>query len=139
LLLGPLALVATVAWWIPYHLPRLVVRLARPALDAVSTYKLALALLAFPATLAVWITAAWWLGGPGWAVAVAVGLPLSGLGWIEWRARLRWVAEDLLVFLRAGPRRRLRTRLGTLREDLADEVDHLVELGGGDPGRIRGR
>ncbi|MGD2069229.1 MAG: 1-acyl-sn-glycerol-3-phosphate acyltransferase, partial [Gemmatimonadota bacterium] len=40
LLLGPLALVATVAWWIPYHLPRLVVRLARPALDAVSTYKL---------------------------------------------------------------------------------------------------
>lgn len=127
LLLLPAAVVATVAWAVPYHVPRIVVRAVRPNLDAISTYKLASAVLAFPITLVLWVALAWWWGGARWALGAALGLPVAGLAWVVWKDRLDELSADVRVFLRAAPRRRLRERLTALRSELVDEFDRVVE------------
>ncbi|HZD04827.1 MAG TPA: hypothetical protein VE173_07910, partial [Longimicrobiales bacterium] len=125
-LLLPPALAATIAWAVPYHVPRLVVRMVRPELDSISSYKLGAAILAFPAMLALWVAAAWWLAGLAWAVVTAVILPLAGLAWIVWADRWVELREDALVVLRAAPRRRIRERLDAMRRDLVEAFDRVA-------------
>lgn len=59
-LLTPVALVGWVAWLVPYWPPTLTVRIARPKLDAVASYKLVVAFLLF---LAFWTALAWAVAG----------------------------------------------------------------------------
>lgn len=138
--LTPVAAVAAVAWWIPYRIPREVVRAVRPTLDAESTWKLGAALLAFPLTLIVWTAVGWWVMGPLPGLAAGSILILAGIAWITWSERWRRAVEDVRVFLRAGPRRRSRERLARLRreiarafDDLRPELDAAVAGGGGAP------
>jgi 1-acyl-sn-glycerol-3-phosphate acyltransferase len=126
LLLGAPALAAAAAWSLPYRLTRLVVHALDPKLDAVSTWKLSVALIAFPVTLLGWTLLAWWLGGIGWGLTAFAALPLCGIAWIPWRDALRRTAEDVRVFVRAAPRRSARERLAALRIDLARDIDRVA-------------
>ena len=54
----PLALAGALLYQVPYRVPRLASRLAKGELDVVSTYKLALGLVAFPVWLALLLTLA---------------------------------------------------------------------------------
>ena len=127
LLLALPAAAGVVSWWLPYQAPRVTVRLVRPTLDAVATYKLATALFAFPVTGALWALLAWWWGGREWALAAAVGLPLSGAAAIAFVERARVVREDLRVFLRARRSGEGAGRLAGIRARLVEEFDRVAE------------
>jgi 1-acyl-sn-glycerol-3-phosphate acyltransferase len=124
----PLAAVATVAWAVPYWIPRWVVASVRPEHDAISTYKLGAAILAFPLAWMAWGLAAYVAAGAGWGVGVMAALPAAGLRWVAWTERWRRVSEDVRVFLRAAPRSRLRERLGGLRSRLAEEFEAVAAI-----------
>ena len=126
LLLALPAAVGALAWWVPYQIPRLVIRAVRPAHDAISTYKLATALFAFPAAWVTWtLLAAWW-NGRALALAVALALPLCGLAAVAFTARVREVGEDLRVFLRAAGSRPAREGMARMRAGLVDEFDRVL-------------
>ena len=126
-LLTPAALVGALAWFLPYRMPNLVARLARPGFDAVASYKLAAALLVYPAFLVAWTALAWALAGTGWAALVALAAALGGLAWIPWRERLGQGGEDLRGLIRSLPRADSRARLAALRAELVDEFDEVAE------------
>lgn len=124
LLVGlPLAVIGTVAWYLPYLAPRLSLKLYRPAYEVVATVKLATSLLVFPITYALWLAAAWLLAGLIGLVAMAVVLPVTGLVALRWRDRWRIVREDTRVFWRAVRRRALREELVRRRQALVAEFD----------------
>ncbi|UCC49524.1 MAG: 1-acyl-sn-glycerol-3-phosphate acyltransferase [Gemmatimonadota bacterium] len=124
LLVGlPLAVIGTVAWYLPYLAPRLSLKLYRPAYEVVATVKLATSLLVFPITYALWLAAAWLLTGLVGLVAMAVVLPVTGLVALRWRDRWRIVREDTRVFWRAVRRRALREELVRRRQALVAEFD----------------
>jgi len=125
LLLIPAA-VGVLAWVLPYQIPTLVARAARPTLDAVSTYKLGSALLAFPAMLAIWTALALWRGGAAWGVAVALALPLCGWAAICFKARTATVVEDARIFLRASRAGKGKERLAATRARLVEEFDTVA-------------
>ena len=128
LLLGlPLAAAGTAFWYLPYLGPRLLLRLARPHHEAVSSYKLSAAVVLFPLWLAAWTALAWRWGGSAWGVAVLVAAPLTGLAAIAWMDRAARVREDAGLFLRVLLRRRTRERLAAERAALAAEFDGVAE------------
>lgn len=124
----PAAIVGMIAWAPPWVLTRWVAPKFRPKLDQVATYKLSVALLAFPlwyVMVAAWVT---WRTGPGLGlVAVLAGLPVVGMAAVAWRDRQREVLEDTRVFLRAVRHRRGRDRLAEERRDLVRDFDELAE------------
>lgn len=130
LLLGlvlPVALLGFALWFVPLKLSQTVVPRFRPELDQVATYKLASALVGFPVWLLL-LAAASWLGlGVRPALAVLVGVPLTGLAAIAWRDRQAAVREDLRVFRRARRLSRGRDRLAELRHHLVAEFDALAD------------
>ena len=85
-LIAPLALVGAVLYQVPYRLPRLATRMAKGELDVVSTYKLALGLVAFPlwATLLVTLSCTL-LGGTLRLAALGLVLvtPFCALAWSD--------------------------------------------------------
>jgi glycerol-3-phosphate O-acyltransferase/dihydroxyacetone phosphate acyltransferase len=130
LLLTPLALVGTVAWFVPYQLPALAVRAAKPGLDAVSTYKLVAAVLAFPLALVAWTLLVWHHFGGWWAAGAALAAVLGGLVWIPWRKALRELGADARTLARSLPRGRTRGRLAEMRAELVREFEAVAERAG---------
>jgi glycerol-3-phosphate O-acyltransferase / dihydroxyacetone phosphate acyltransferase len=128
LLLGfPLALAGAAAWILPYLAPRPIVAFMKLGEDAVATWKLSAAILAFPLMWLAWIVIAWRAGGPPWAVIAAAALPALGVFAIAWYDRWREVREDATLFLRVGGRPRLLERLARERVRLADEIDDVAK------------
>ncbi|MEO6952901.1 MAG: 1-acyl-sn-glycerol-3-phosphate acyltransferase [Polyangia bacterium] len=85
-LLAPLALVGAVLYQVPYRLPRLATRMAKGEVDVVSTYKLAIGLVAFPLWLALLIVlSSTLLTGPSRLAALALTLvtPFCALAWSD--------------------------------------------------------
>jgi len=124
----PAAVVGMIAWAPPWVLTRWVAPRFRPKLDQVATYKLSVALLAFPLWYGIVATWAMWRTGPGLTViAVLIGMPVVGMAAVAWRDRQREVLEDTRVFLRAVRHRRGRDRLAEERSDLVREIDELAE------------
>jgi 1-acyl-sn-glycerol-3-phosphate acyltransferase len=126
-LLTPLALVGFVAWLVPYWIPTLVVRVVRPDLETLATYKLSTAFLAFPLFLGLWVAAGSSVGGPLWGGLVATLAVIGGLAWIAWRPRLSALGDDLQGLVRSLPRARSRDRLAVLRTELSREFDEIAE------------
>lgn len=87
-LLLPLALPGALLWWLPYQVPRLVAaRLARGERDVVSTYKLAVGLVAFPLWAAGLVAGSFvWLPWPVALAAAAIGVvsPFAALAWLDY-------------------------------------------------------
>ncbi|MCC6646419.1 MAG: 1-acyl-sn-glycerol-3-phosphate acyltransferase [Polyangiaceae bacterium] len=88
----PLALCAAVLYYPPYQLPRLSERLAGSERDVVSTYKIALGLLVFPAWAALLVVACELLLPRPLAHAaaiVALACPVAALPWLDRLDRTR--------------------------------------------------
>ena len=124
----PLALLGSVAWYLPYKSPRVSLGYYRPSYEAVATLKLATALIAFPFTFALWLLAAWWLGSWKAFFAAAVTLPIAGIAAIRWRDRWGVVREDARLFWRSVRRRSLREQLLARRRSLVKQFDELARL-----------
>ncbi len=128
LLMGlPLAIIGTVAWYLPYQSPRISLNWYQPAYEAVATVKLATALLAFPITYLLWLTVGWLMAGWPGVVVLAAALPIAGLAALHWRDRWAIVREDTRLFWRALPRKTLREQLVHRRKALVAEFDRLAE------------
>jgi len=127
LLLGlPFAALGIAAWWLPYLVPRLVVRFARPQSQAVATYKLAGAMAVLPLWYVGLVLLLGWRIGPAAAAVGAAILPLAGLFALVWTGRWERVREDSLLFLRIMGRPRERDRLAGHRARLAAEFDAVL-------------
>lgn len=88
----PLALVGGALFWLPYQIPKLSTRLARGETDVVSTYKIGLGLVVFPAWTALAALLALLLLPAPWAIpgALAVAaLPFAVLPWLDELDRLQ--------------------------------------------------
>jgi 1-acyl-sn-glycerol-3-phosphate acyltransferase len=127
LLVGlPLAALGTVAWYLPFKSPRVTLGLYRPPYEAVASMKLATALIAFPATYALWLAAAWLAGGLPGLLATAVVLPVAGIVALAWRDRWGRVREDARIFWRAIRKKELRHQLVVRRRALVEEFDAVA-------------
>lgn len=127
-LLSPLAVVAWVAWGIPYRLVGWQVERLRLPTDMVATYKLAASLLAYPLFLAIWAVVAGWLWGWTGLMLTLLVLPPLGLLAVRWLDCARDVVEDLLLFTRLARGGGLGERLARLRRSLVAEFDAIHSL-----------
>ena len=126
LVLGaPFAAFGALLWLIPYLLPRVVVRFAKPEYESVATYKLAGGFFAFPLTLAVYVYLAWHWAGAVAALATAVLAPLLGFIALGWSAAWKRFGEDVRLFTRVLFRREAAARLAEKRAELAREFDAI--------------
>ncbi|UCF19452.1 MAG: 1-acyl-sn-glycerol-3-phosphate acyltransferase [Gemmatimonadota bacterium] len=127
LLVGlPMALLGTLAWLLPFESPRLLLDNYDFPHEVVATAKLATALLAFPVTFALWLTAAWFIGGLRMLLTAAALLPLAGVVALYWRKRWGVVREDARVFWRSIRRKQLRQQLIRRRQALVREFDSVA-------------
>lgn len=123
----PLATVGSMAFYLPYQLPRFVVGLVDPPLDIVATVKILAACVVFPLWyVGLLLAIGLGLGAPG-ALAAAVVLPLAGLYAIRFREGREEALEDAAVFFRLTTRRALRDRLLERRAALAREITQLAD------------
>lgn len=125
LLLAPIALLGTVAWYPTYLAPRLTLRLVKPEFEAVATYKLATAFVMVPATLALGAAAGALVAGAAGAAAALLLLPAAGLAAVAWHDRWNRVREDAALFLRVAFRRGARDRLARDRAAIVAELSAL--------------
>jgi 1-acyl-sn-glycerol-3-phosphate acyltransferase len=97
LALLPLALLAAPLFAVPYQIARLSYRMAGKERDVISTYKVAISLLAYPAWLGLLFAASFWGLSFPWslvAAVVIVAAPLAALPWLDWLDRHpMWRAE----------------------------------------------
>ncbi|HUG35461.1 MAG TPA: 1-acyl-sn-glycerol-3-phosphate acyltransferase [Candidatus Limnocylindrales bacterium] len=122
----PVALVGMAVWAVPFFLTRYVAPRFRPELDQVATYKVGMAVLAFPLWWAVLEVGTWLTWGVRPTLAALVLLPVMGLAAIAWADRQADVREDVRVFVRARRLRRGRDRLAEQRARLVKELDELA-------------
>jgi 1-acyl-sn-glycerol-3-phosphate acyltransferase len=122
----PVALLGMVVWAVPFLLTRYVAPRFRPKLDQVATYKVGMAVLAFPIWFGVLEVATWLAWGVRPTLAALVVLPVTGLAAIAWADRQADVREDVRVFLRARRLSRGRDRLAEQRSRLVRELDQLT-------------
>jgi 1-acyl-sn-glycerol-3-phosphate acyltransferase len=127
LLVGlPLFLVGLVLYAVPFQVPRLVVRLAKPVHDLKATVKFLTMLVLVPTWAALMVLAAWRVGGGLAAAATAVGcLPLAMFTRYFYERR-RSALHDALTFFVLGRRQSLRARLLVEGERLASQVEQLT-------------
>ena len=127
LVVFPLAFLGAVTWLIPFSLTRYVSPRFSLQLDQIATYKLVIAMIAFPI---------WWIAlclmvylfvGLQSSLIVAFGLPISGLALVAWHDRQMQVRQDVLVFLRTLRYPRGQDRLTEYRRELVQEFDQLME------------
>ncbi|HUP01892.1 MAG TPA: 1-acyl-sn-glycerol-3-phosphate acyltransferase [Gemmatimonadota bacterium] len=121
----PPAAAGLLAWYVPYLVPRVVARLARPESQAIATWKLAAAMVAFPAAWVGWILVIGWAAGGKAALIAALLLPPLGLFTLWWTKRWERVREDTVLFFRLLFRPGRRDRLAAYRTVLAVEFDAL--------------
>lgn len=124
LLILPLALLGMVLYFLPYQLPRLVVRRSNPDRDVVSTYKLGVGLLAFPVWAGAFVTAAFLrlpLAVAAYATALVLTAPFAALAWLDDVDALASRARALLP----GQARAAQTRLREERAALMKVLEGL--------------
>jgi len=122
----PFVALGVVAWYVPYMLPRLMVRLLHPAFEAISTVKLLTALAAFPIAYVIWIVLAarTWGAWPGFAVAAV--LPFAGIVTELWRQRWGEFRAELRFRLRTILKPDIAAGMRAHRAGIADEIDRIA-------------
>ncbi len=119
----PLALVGAALYYLPYQVPRLAERMAGTEVDVVSTYKLGLGLLAFPAWAALLVAASEALLPRPLshaAAAAALASPVAALPWLDRLDRSRRATRRRLGASGSPP------SLEALREARAACVDAIA-------------
>jgi glycerol-3-phosphate O-acyltransferase / dihydroxyacetone phosphate acyltransferase len=145
MLLAPIALLATIAWGIPYLLVRRVIGRMELLPEVVATYKVGAGLIAYPLVLGIWYALVTWLLGWRIGLTVAVVLPLAGLVAVRWLDLAGEAAQDLRLLARlstpgrrtARARRIARTRMAAERRALTAEFDAIRDLMELDPPSVR--
>jgi 1-acyl-sn-glycerol-3-phosphate acyltransferase len=123
LLAVPFIVVGTIAWYVPYVLPRLAVALQKPVHEAVASVKL----VAFPLAYAGWIVFAA-LVWNGWAAAaVALLLPAAGILTVYGREHGRDFFAELRFRARAALRPGLARSLRDKRRAIVQEIDRIAD------------
>ncbi len=122
----PVVAAGVIAWYVPFFLPRVMVRILRPAYEAIVTVKLLTALVAFPLAYAAWIALAAHRAGPGGAFAAALLLPVVGIVCLYGREHSDEFRVEILFRLRAAARPGIASALLARRAALADEVDRIA-------------
>jgi glycerol-3-phosphate O-acyltransferase / dihydroxyacetone phosphate acyltransferase len=97
LVLAPLALLGALLYVVPYQIPKLAPYIAKEEGDVVSTYKLGLGLVAFPAWAAALVVAS--LIALPWPEGLAAGLlslgaPFAALPWLDEIDRVRSMTAE---------------------------------------------
>jgi 1-acyl-sn-glycerol-3-phosphate acyltransferase len=123
----PLGALGAVAWYVPYALRQLVLRVHRPAYEAQATIKLVTSLVAFPIVYGLWLAWAWAWKGPGAAAVAAVLLPAAGFATLHWREHWRDLEQEARFVWRATRRRALAELLRARRGAIADEIDRIAD------------
>jgi len=132
---APVMLVGIVAWYVPYLLPRLIVRLRPPAYEALATVKLVSALVIFPLAYAAWIAWAAHRAGAWGAVFVALLLPVAGVVALYGREHAREFRSGLLFRLRTLVRPGLADFLRLRRRAIVQEIDRIADEWDAERGR----
>lgn len=135
LLSAPFLAIGVVAWYVPYALPRLVVRLQRPAYEALATVKLVSALVTFPLAYAAWIAVAAHWGGIGAALLAVFVLPLAGLVALYGREQAREFRTGLVFRVRTVIRPGLADFLRLQRRAIVQEIDRIADEWDAERGR----
>jgi len=121
----PLAAAGTAVWLPVIYMPRLLVRVAKPKFEAISSYKLSAAFVWAPVTYAAWLVLAWRVGGTYGLVAAALLLPALGLIAVGWRDRWARIRGDVRLFRLAMANPSRMAVLTQWRRDLAREFDQV--------------
>ncbi len=123
---APLVLLGFALFVIPYYLPLLAVKAAKPEQDTESTVKVLTLLLLTPLWWALLVALAWWSGGLGLGLFAIFSVPPLALFtrfYLERRAAAWHDARTFFVLLN---RRRLKAGLLAEGQALAAEVEGLV-------------
>ena len=123
----PLALIGGMGWIVPFMLTRRVSPRFSLKLDQIATYKIVIAIFAFPVWWLVLCLSTYVLIGVKVSVLIAIGFPLSGFAAIAWHDRQAQVRQDVRVFLRALRHPRGQDRLAEQRRKLVQEFDQVME------------
>jgi glycerol-3-phosphate O-acyltransferase / dihydroxyacetone phosphate acyltransferase len=123
---APLVLIGFGLFVIPYHLPLLAVKAARPEEDTESTVKVLTLLLLAPVWWALLTGLAWWTGGFGFAVSTFFAVPPLALFTRYYLERRAAAAHDARTFFVLLSRGRLKAALQAEGRALAAEVEGLV-------------
>ncbi len=122
----PLVLLGLGLFVIPYYLPLLAVRVAKPDVDTESTVKVLTLLLLAPLWWALLTVLAWWVGGLGFGLGALLGVPPLAL-FTRYFLERRWAAlRDARTFFVLLSRKRLKAGLRTEGAVLAQQVEGLV-------------
>jgi len=127
-LASPFVVAGAAAWYVPYALPRVLVRLLRRAHEAVATVKFVTALAAFPLAYTVWIAAAARSFGPWAAWIAALGLPPAGILAVYGREQIRRARTELQFEARRTLRPGLTGALRERRRVIVQEMDAIASL-----------
>jgi|APLak6261679142_1056127.scaffolds.fasta_scaffold00076_33 1-acyl-sn-glycerol-3-phosphate acyltransferase len=122
----PLFLLGLGLFVIPYYLPLLAVRAARPDVDTESTVKVLTLLLLAPVWWALLTALAWWAGGVGFGLFALLAVPPLALFTRYYLEHRLAALHDARTFFVLMSRRRLKHRLLAEGQALAAEVDGLV-------------
>ena len=126
IVLLPLALIALVAFAVPYHVTGYAARRFTQEPDIVATAQVLGGFVIYAAWLALLATGAWWLAGTRTALVLLAGLPavaLAGLFAIERESAV--IDAVRAWFLLRRTNRDTRERLRRRRSELADVLDEV--------------
>lgn len=111
---------------IPYYLPLLAVKVARPEVDTESTVKVLTLLLLAPLWWALLVALAAWSGGLSFGLFALVAVPPLALFTRYYLERRAAAVRDARTFFLLSSRKRLQARLLAEGQALAAEVEGLV-------------
>lgn len=127
LLSAPLVLLGFALFVIPYYLPLLAVKAAKPEQDTESTVKVLTLVLLTPLWWALLVGLAWWAGGLGFGLVALVGVPPLALFTRYFLERRAAAWHDVRTFFVLMSRKGLKAGLLAEGRALAAEVEGLVK------------
>ncbi|MFL5321804.1 MAG: lysophospholipid acyltransferase family protein, partial [Myxococcaceae bacterium] len=128
LLLGfPLFLCGVLLFFVPFQIPRTMVKRSNVEWDQQATMKLVAALVLTPIWTGLLTFLAWKFLGLGWAIFTVLSVMPFALFTRYFYERRRTAIRDALVFLVLGNRASLKARLLVEGEKLAGEVEALAD------------
>lgn len=126
LLTLPIVALGFVAFVVPYFLPLLAVRLAKPDIDTQSTVKVLTAMVVAPLWWALLTALSWWQGGAVSALLTFLAVPPLALFTRMFFERRASALRDVRTFFVLGSRKRVQQRLVEEGRAIAAEVERLV-------------
>ena len=125
--LVPLCLAGLIVFFVPYWLTGLIARQTAPERAMLATAQLIGGVFVYGLWLALFVTAAWRLGGTDAAIAMAVAIPILAVVSLFAIERESAVLDTVRAWWSINRRGATRERLKRRRSDLADILDEVRE------------